>query len=318
MEKNTEKKRGITGTAQVAFLAMICCVLWGSAFPCVKIGYELFAVAGDDSASQILFAGLRFTLAGLLTIAIASLLKGKPVAPARTSWGMVFTLCAFQTVIQYLFFYMGLAHASGVRSSIITGSNVFIAILLACFIFRQEEMTRAKLIGCILGFAGVVLVNWDPGSMGESMRWDGEGFIFLAAVSYAMSSVLIKKYSLREDPMVLSGYQFFAGGIIMDICGLLMGGHLQAVSPYSLAMLLYLGFVSAAAYSLWAVLLKYNPVSKVTIFGFMNPVCGVLLSALLLGEQEQAFGIRTLCALAFVSAGIYITNSAASSSGVRS
>ena len=118
--------------------------------------------------------------------------------------------------------------------------------------------------------------------------------------------------------MVLSGYQFFAGGIIMDICGLLMGGHLQAVSPYSLAMLLYLGFVSAAAYSLWAVLLKYNPVSKVTIFGFMNPVCGVLLSALLLGEQEQAFGIRTLCALAFVSAGIYITNSAASSSRARS
>ena len=63
------------------------------------------------------------------------------------------------------------------------------------------------------------------------------------------------------------------------------------------------------AYSLWGILLKYNPVSRVTVFGFMNPVFGVLLSALLLGETDQASGILGLLSLLLVSVGIYVVNS---------
>lgn len=302
------RQGNLTGTFQVAMLAMVCCALWGSAFPCIKIGYNLFQITGGDTATQIFFAGLRFTLAGLLTVLIASGIGGRPAVPKKSSWGMIFILCAFQTVIQYMFFYIGLAHASGVKASIITGSNVFISILLACFLFHQEKMTSEKLAGCIMGFAGVVLVNWNPGAMGTGMKWNGEGFIFLAAVSYAISSVLIKNYSVRENPMVLSGYQFLSGGIIMSACGKIMGGRLPVIVPAGLGMLFYLGIVSAVAYSLWAVLLKHNPVSKVTVFGFMNPVFGVILSAVFLGESKQAFGMKSLIALAFVCVGIYSVN----------
>ena len=73
-------------------------------------------------------------------------------------------------------------------------------------------------------------------------------------------------------------------------------------------MLLYLALVSALAYSLWGILLKYNPVSRVTVFGFMNPVFGVLLSALLLGETGQASGVRSLLALVLVCTGICLVN----------
>ena len=62
------------------------------------------------------------------------------------------------------------------------------------------------------------------------------------------------------------------------------------------------------AYSLWGILLKYNPVSKVAVFGFMNPVFGVILSALLLGEGAQAAGVKSLIALLLVSIGIYVVN----------
>ncbi len=92
----------------------------------------------------------------------------------------------------------------------------------------------------------------------------------------------------------------------MIVCGLALGGRLTVVKGAGIAMLLYLAMVSAVAYSLWAVLLKSNPVSRVTIFGFMNPVFGVILSALLLGEQ--AFGVKSLCALVCVCAGIYMVN----------
>ena len=94
----------------------------------------------------------------------------------------------------------------------------------------------------------------------------------------------------------------------MAAAGLIAGGRLTVVTPAGAGLLLYLGFLSAVAYSLWSVLLKYNPVSKVAVFGFMTPICGVLLSALLLGETEQAFSINALAALVLVCAGIYIVN----------
>lgn len=53
--------------------ALVCCLLWGSAFPCIKIGYQMMYIASDEVASQILYAGYRFTLAGILTIILGSI-----------------------------------------------------------------------------------------------------------------------------------------------------------------------------------------------------------------------------------------------------
>ena len=119
---------------------------------------------------------------------------------------------------------------------------------------------------------------------------------------------MIKKYAQNENPVMLSGYQFLAGGCIMIVAGIWMGGKVEGFTVASAGMLLYLAFLSAVAYTLWGILLKYNPVSKVAIYGFMNPVIGVLLSALLLGEGEQAFHIKNIVALLLVSAGIVIVN----------
>ena len=66
--------------------------------------------------------------------------------------------------------------------------------------------------------------------------------------------------------------------------------------------------LSAVAYGLWSVLLKYNPVSRVTIYAFMTPVMGVLLSALMLGEGAQAFHLRNMAALVLVCIGICLVN----------
>ena len=103
----------------VCLLALLCCFLWGSAFPCIKIGYELFSVGAEDIRSQILFAGIRFTMAGILVIAFGSLLQRNRLVPKKSSWGMVFRISMCQTVVQYFFFYVGLAHTTGVKLSLI-------------------------------------------------------------------------------------------------------------------------------------------------------------------------------------------------------
>lgn len=95
----------------------------------------------------------------------------------------------------------------------------------------------------------------------------------------------------------------------MLLIGAAWGGALSRTAGFwGIALLLYMGFLSAVAYTLWGVLLKYNPVSRVTIFGFMNPMFGVLLSALLLGESSQALNLHTLAALLLVCLGIYVVN----------
>ncbi len=301
------KEKWMQKTVVVWLGALLCCALWGSAFPCIKLGYRYFQIASDDTASQILFAGCRFALAGVLAIAIGSILGKRLLLPRKSAWGKIATLSLFQTIIQYVFFYVGLANTTGVKASVIEGVNVFIAILVASLLFHQEKLTARKLLGCAVGFAGVVLVNVTGSGLDMSFRFTGEGFIFLSTIAYAFSSVFLKRYSKEEDPVMLSGWQFVFGGLILAVCGLLAGGRLTAVTGAGIAMLFYLAVVSAAAYSLWGILLKYNPVSRVTVFGFMNPVFGVLLSALLLQETES-LGVMSVAALILVCVGIYLVN----------
>lgn len=302
-----EKNNWLTKTWVVGLLALFCCALWGSAFPMIKIGYRLFSIPSEDTAAQILFAGCRFTLAGIFAVLGGSVAGRRLLIPQKTSWGMVWKLSVFQTMLQYFLFYVGLANTTGVKASIIEGSNVFIAILIAALVFRMEKITWRKLAGCILGFAGVVIINLGGGGMDLNFRFNGEGFILLSTVAYAVSSVLSKRYSQKENPVTLSGYQFIVGGMVMILTGLASGGRLGQISSAGTGVLIYLSFLSAAAYSVWSILLKYNPVSKVAVFGFSNPVFGVLLSALLLNEADQAKGMTSLIALVLVSAGIYIS-----------
>ena len=292
----------------VGAIALICCALWGSAFPTIKIGYSLFNIASSDIGTQILFAGSRFTLAGILTIIIGSVLQKKVLLPVKGSVPSIFKLCMLQTVIQYFFFYVGLAHTTGVKGAIITGSNTLIAILAASLIFHQEKLTVKKIVGCIAGFAGVIIANLTGSGLNFDITLSGEGFMLISATAYALSSVYIKKFSKNYDPVMLSGYQFFLGGIILSIIGALMGGHLTGFTVKGTGILVYLALVSAVAYSLWGILLKHNPVSKVTVYGFMNPVIGVLLSALLLNEGAQAFSLQNISALILVAVGIFTVN----------
>lgn len=290
----------------VVIVAVLCCLLWGSAFPCIKLGYRLFDIPSGDSSSQILFAGIRFTLAGILVILAGSIMQGKLLKPSKTAIPKVLKLCMFQTVLQYIFFYIGLAHITGVKGSIVNAVNVFFTILVSCLLFRLEKLDRQKLIGCIIGFAGVIIVNLG-GEFDMSFTFLGDGFLMISAFAYALSSVLIKIYGKDENPVMLSGYQFAAGGLIMILAGLAMGGRVNTATFQGILLLLYMAFISAGAYTLWSLLLKYNPVSKVAVFGFCTPIFGVILSAVILGESAS-FQLKTLIALMFVCVGIIIVN----------
>lgn len=303
-----ETKKSILENPQMVLpSAMLCCLLWGSAFPLVKIGFSWLNISSEDIPTEILYAGLRFTLAGVIAIIITSLISGKFLRPTVKSLPKVFSLSMFQTILQYLFFYIGLSNTSGVKASVIEAMNVFVALIVSCIIFRMEKFTAAKIIGSIIGFAGVVIINVSKGDLAGGLSLKGEGFILISTVAYAFSSVLMKHWSGEENPMMMSAWQFLLGGIVMSILGFALGGRISGFDLKSVLLLIYLASLSAIAYSLWASLLKYYPVSRIAVYGFMNPVFGFILSAFLLGESE-AFGLKSIAALVLVCLGIYIVN----------
>ena len=304
------KKETLTRPAVVTLLACLCCLLWGSAVPFINLGYRLFAIPEGETASQILFAGCRFTLAGLLAVAITSVQHRHVVLPRPGNWGRVARLSLVQTIAQYVFFYIGVAHTTSVKGAIIQGINAFVTILIACYLFRTERMNARKWLGGLVGVAGIVLVNMDGMHIDPSVSLLGEGFLVISMCAAAVSSGLIKRYSQHEEPVCLSGWQFVLGGLTMIAVGLLLGGRLHPQRMLALPVLLYLAMISAVAYSLWAVLLKHNPVSRVAVFTFLQPVFGVLLSLLLVDRGADVPLLRYGAALALVCASIAVVNSA--------
>ena len=305
-------KKGIWSYLPITFVtALFCCVLWGSASPAIKIAYELFGIPAGDTASRLMLAGARFIIAGGMTIAFGSVISKKLLIPCRNSLKYIAVLSILQTIGQYFFFFMSLAYISGVRGSIINASGNFLAIIIAAYIFRLEKLSLRKYVGCLVGFFGIVIILGGVKALlgGGSITVQGEGAMLMAALFYAFSSCCIKIFSKYENPVTLSGYQFIFGGIVLYAIGTAMGGQLVFASSSCYLNLMYMGFISAGAYTLWGILLKHNPVSRVSIFGFMNPVMGVILSALFLGENSEAFSITGIMALLLVAMGIIIVNS---------
>lgn len=306
-----ETQSPLTRKWVVCLLASFSCLLWGSAFPCIKIGYRLFSIASSDTAGQLLFAGVRFFFAGVLTVLFASIGQKRLLLPKASSWKAICLLSVAQTSVQYLLFYVGLAHTSGVRGSIIMASSVFFAILISSLLFRQERLSRAKGLGCVIGFAGVVLINLTEDMFSGGLSLTGEGFMLLSAVCSAMASVLFKRYAGLESPSVLTGWQFVVGGLTMILVALPMGGRLVAESLLAaVALMGYMALLSAVSQTLWTLLLQWNPVSRVTVYQFLVPVFGVALSVLLVHESSQVPLPQCLAALALVCAGILILNKA--------
>lgn len=308
MEALQGKRQNIFTNPIVVILgAILCCALWGSATPFIKLGYRVIFVSGKpDVPSTILFAGVRFFFAGVITVALYSIARKRLLSPKLSNMPKVATVALFQTVVQYFFFYVGLANTSGAKGTVISGSSSFFAILISALIVRQEKLTPKKIIACIVGFAGIIAVNIN--GLDFNMNLTGDGFVLFSAVSLAVSSVLIKIFSKDEDPVVISGYQFILGGAVMIALGLILGGGFDSFGIAAFGILTYLSFLSALAYALWGVLLKYNPVSRVTIFSFMTPVFGVLLTALMLPDENTVRIVNLLIALALVCMGVFLLN----------
>lgn len=285
-------------------IAILCTVLWGSAYPAIKTGYALLNIEAHDVASQMVFAGQRFLLAGIFLIILSVLFRRHTGTITTTKVRQIVVLGLTQTSLQYIFFYLGVAFATGVKASILNATGTFFSVLLAHFIYHNDRLTQRKAIGCTVGFLGVFIVNFNQSLLDFQFSLLGEGSVIFAAFILAAASIYGKKISQGIDAMVMTAWQLAIGGLALLCVGYLFGGHSGDFDFASLSLLIYLACLSSAAFALWSVLLKHNPVSMVTIFNFLIPVFGSSLSSLFLGETILEW--KNMVALILVCSGIYL------------
>ncbi len=288
-------------------LALLCCLLWGSSFPAIKSGYALLGIAGDDIPSKLVFAGWRFLAAGALLLAWGAATGRRLGGWPPAVWRQLVVLGLLQTSVQYVFFYIGLAHTTGVKASIMNATSTFFSVLLAHWLYHNDRLTWRKSLGCGAGFVGVMVVNLGGlggGLAGVEFTLLGEGFVVIAALVLAVGGIYGKRISQHMDPVAMTGWQLVVGGAVLLAAGYALGGSLGRVTPASSALLGYMALLSALAISIWSLLLKHNRVSLITAFNFMIPVFGALLSALFLGESILEW--RNAAALVLVCWGIWL------------
>lgn len=302
------KSNGNTGIFRhqpwVSLLALTASMLWGWAYPLIKLGMREFAISADMTAGKMLFAGIRFCISGLIILAIAMSAGRSLSIRKRTDWMYVVAFALVNTTLHYAFFYFGLSHSEGARAAILNSMGSFATVVLACMFFRSDRLTMRKTAGCAIGMAGIMTLNLGGGDSGH-LTLQGDGMIILNALCSAFASLMTRGLGKRTDVFAGTGYSLAIGGALLAVPGLLFGGTLPNISLWGMALLAMLVCISTVGFALYNKLLTCNPIGKVAIYTSLIPVIGTVTSCLCLGET---FYWKYAVAGVLATAGIYIIN----------
>lgn len=294
----------------VALLAFTAAFSWGWAFPLVKLGFAEYGITQDMTASKMLFAGLRFGLAGIIILLIAATtgrsFSYKNTAPKGSFSNALFLLlfALMNTTLHYACFYIGLSYSQGARAAILNSMSVFTLVILACIFFKSDKMTYRKMLGCVVGFAGILTLNMGNQESG-AFTLLGDGLIILNALCGAFAGLLTRGVNKRIDVFVGTGYSLAVGGALLIIPSLLMGATLPQITLWGVCILALLVGISTIGFALYNKLLTCNPIGKVAIWNSLIPVVGALTSCICLHETFYA---KYIWAAGLATMGIYIIN----------
>jgi len=271
--------------------AVIACTLWATAFVGVKYGLGFM--------SAFTFAGIRFILAGAMQVPFCR----RPAQPFRlmlrssTLW-----VALFNTALLYAGFFKGLELVRGAQAAIIIGASPLISAIMAHFLMPNDRMSLSKLRAIAIGIVGIVIIAltskpWEPVGRSEFL---GMMILFGCSIVATFGNILVAKAKQDSPPVPLNSAQMMIGGAVLLAIGLGFEGVPALNLPWQFwATLVYLAFLSAAAFAIWFTLLQTEKVSRLNVWKFLIPVLGAVFSwALLPGESPDAITVGGMALVA--------------------
>lgn len=289
----------------VFLTALFCTVCWGLCYPLIKLNQNYFSVESTDIFSQFFLAGVRMTFSGILIFIICFITKSFCL-PEKKQWTGVIFITLFQTIIHYALTYLGQGMTDGSKTPILKEISAFFIIIIMNFVSKDDKLTLNKIIGCLLGFSGVVIINLSGGFNFNIQP--GDIIIIGAALSNAIGQVFLKfSSSSARSPFTIVAFSHFTGGLIMLLIGIIGGGKLIATGTASYFLLIAIVFTTAIPYMLWSQLYKYNKASIMSVYCLMTPLFGMLFTSLFFGNSN-VFSLYSVGALVLISLGILCVN----------
>lgn len=298
-----KEKNIFTNNFSFVLLAFAATALWGTAFPGIKLGYEWFGIS--DTGSKIMFAGIRFIIAGLMVLAVYIIRYKKIPVLMKEQIKPVLLMALLQVVGDYFFYYLGLSETSGGVAAVVNSFDTFCSVIAVSLFFKNDRLTPKKIIGCIIGLTGIVLINI-RGADEVSFKLTGEGFILISSLFSTFGIIVNKKAAQKINPVILTGYYLLTGGVVLTAISVALGGHISFSNAKADLCLIYLSLVSALAFMIWSALLKFNNVSKTSVFKMTIPIFGNIFSAIAL--NENILTTAHFLSMIFVAVGIGIVN----------
>lgn len=216
----------------------------------------------------------------------------------------ILLFATFQTFLQYFFYYIGLSNTAGSKASVIQASNAFFSVILAIILIKDEKLTLRKILALIIGTLGILIVNFN-GLNEFTFKITGEGFVIIATLFGAIANVFLRKYGKEYNSFSLTASQFILGSIPLILIVIVSHNAKFNFDMTLFFLLLYGAFISATAFCLWTLVLKYNQASEFSIYKLFIPIFGTIFSIIFL---KDPLTIRIILGLVFVLIGSRILN----------
>ncbi len=264
------------------FLAILATWLWSTAFAGVKIGLEYH--------SPLQFAGIRFLISGVSILLIFGKFN-RFYTEIKSNLKLVLWLSMVQIFIQYALFYSGLNLVPGALGAMIIGSSPLFIAIVAHFAFQNDKMTPIKTVSILIGVIGIAVITLGRTKVEirNELEFLGIGLLLINNLVAGYANVMVSKSPQEISPLVLSSSTLIIGGLLLLMVSIPVEG--VNTGPFPLKYYLALGwlsFLSAAAISIWFVLLKRPgvKVSVLNVWKFLIPVSGAILSWIILENEK--------------------------------
>lgn len=284
-------------------LSLLVMLLWGSLYPCIKVGYKAFAINSTDIPSILMFAGTRFAICGVIICAIALIKKDKIEKPKKRSIGIILIVGLFSIILHYSFLYIGISTTDSSKTALIKQLGSLLYVCFAFLFIKSETFSIWKIVGAVVGFLGIIAINFNGNGVSFS---SGDILIVFASVCTVIANILIKKIARNNSPFWITGISQFSGGLILMIVSLIMGGRMLTFNWQAFGVFAYICGASMAGYILWNYILKISDLSNMFIIKFAEPLFACIVSAIIL--KENIFQWQYLIAFVLISIGIIIGN----------
>ncbi len=263
------------------------CLIWGSTWLFIKVGLEDLPPIG--------FAGLRFAVAVVPLFVLVLGRKIRPLPNRRDLWLMSWT-GLLGIALPYGLVFWGEQHISSGLAALLFATFPLFGLLIAHFRVHTEPLTRARLLGAVVGLLGVGLVFSEELASSSPLALWGSIAVVISAIVAAYADVAIKASGNHLDPLLISLVQMTAGFIPLLTVGVVVeGSPLQYPwTPMALFSVLYLALVgSALAFVLFFWLVQRVAVTTAMLVVLVTPLVAVLLGVVFLHEPltwRIAFG----------------------------